>query len=371
MKLRKLVVYTVLAFFSVNLIANVGHAASLDEISKAQQEKKASIVAVDSEISQTLVSLNDKNQEIENLNQKITEKQASLTDTAEKIKAKQANIDERITQAKKRLQTLQTSEANKSMILMILQSENVTDFLSRAYMIATLQSADTENLQSAKKEQDELSNLEEKLREDATTLASQKEQVSKDTTDLNSKMASLQKTMDENKGALDALDAQKATEQTRLNEEAAKKKQAEELAKQAEAAKVSTVATAAPAASPTETPKNDVVAPTPAPANPTDQSGAGGAGRSMIVSSTGYSYTQAGLGFFTSNGTDLRVNSMVIAVDPRVIPIGTRVEIPGYGVAIAADTGGAIKGNKIDIHFPTVAECLAWGRRTITIKILD
>ena len=61
---------------------------------------------------------------------------------------------------------------------------------------------------------------------------------------------------------------------------------------------------------------------------------------------------------------------MVIAVDPRVIPLGTMVEIPGYGVFRAADTGGAIVGNKIDVHFTTVAETYNFGRRTITIRIL-
>ena len=361
MKLRKLVVSVVLTFLSVNLIANVGYAASLDEINKEQQAKQAKMATVDSEISQTLVSLNDKNKEIEALNQQVSEKQESLKDTAEKIKAKQANVDERVAQAKKRLQSLQTSEANKSMVLMILESESLTDFLNRAYVINRLQSADNDNLEEAKKDQEELTNLEAKLREDAATLAEQKEQVNKDTTELNTKMASLQKTMDENKDAINALDEQKRTEQARIDDEAAKKKEAEELAKKAEAAKVSTAAVAQ------NTAPNDAVA----PSNPTDQSGAGGAGKTIIVESTAYSYAENGSSFFTANGTDLRVNPMVIAVDPRVIPIGSRVEVSGYGVAIAADTGGAIKGNKIDVHFSSVAECLQWGRRTVTIKILD
>lgn len=375
MKLRKLVVYTVLAFFSVNLMGTVGHAASLDEINKAKQEKQAKITAVDSEISETLVSLNEKNAEIETLNQEITDKQASLKDTAEKIKAKQANIDERIAQAKKRLQTLQTSEANKNMVLMILESKNVTDFLNRAYLIATLQSADNENLEAAKKEQDELAGLQTKLREDAATLATQKETAASETTDLNAKMKTLQKTMDENKDALNSLDAQKEAEQARLDAEAAKKKQAEELEKKAKAAKVSTAAVAAPKAESKEATKapekTEAEAAPTTPEKATDQSDAGGSGRTLIVESTAYSVQEGASSFFTANGTDLRVNPMVIAVDPSVIPLGSRVEIPGYGVAIAADTGGAIKGNKIDVHFSTVAECYGWGRRTVTIKILD
>lgn len=61
----------------------------------------------------------------------------------------------------------------------------------------------------------------------------------------------------------------------------------------------------------------------------------------------------------------------VAAVDPNVIPLGTKLYIDGYGYAIAADTGGAIKGNKIDLVFNSQQEALAFGRRQVTVKILD
>jgi cystine transport system substrate-binding protein len=59
----------------------------------------------------------------------------------------------------------------------------------------------------------------------------------------------------------------------------------------------------------------------------------------------------------------------VVAVDPAVIPLGTRMTIPGYGTGIAADSGGAVVGAKIDVWFPTIEEALAWGQRTVTITI--
>ena len=61
----------------------------------------------------------------------------------------------------------------------------------------------------------------------------------------------------------------------------------------------------------------------------------------------------------------------VIAVDPHVIPLGTHVYVPGYGYAIAADTGGAIEGNRIDLCYDTYDEAIRWGRRPVTIIILD
>lgn len=71
----------------------------------------------------------------------------------------------------------------------------------------------------------------------------------------------------------------------------------------------------------------------------------------------------------TYSGTPARHG--VVAVDPKVIPIGTRVYVPGYGEAIAADTGGAIIGNRIDLCMETYSECYAFGRRGVDVYILS
>jgi len=68
--------------------------------------------------------------------------------------------------------------------------------------------------------------------------------------------------------------------------------------------------------------------------------------------------------------TGIRTARGVIAVDPRVIPLGTRLYVEGYGPGIAADTGGAIKGNIIDVFFPTSQEVNNWGRRYVKVYIL-
>lgn len=72
-----------------------------------------------------------------------------------------------------------------------------------------------------------------------------------------------------------------------------------------------------------------------------------------------------------------RAKRGTVAVDPRVIPLGTKLYIksltpgvPDYGFAIAQDTGGAIKGNKIDLFMDTVWECLQFGRRPVMVYIL-
>ncbi len=69
----------------------------------------------------------------------------------------------------------------------------------------------------------------------------------------------------------------------------------------------------------------------------------------------------------TASGLPVGVG--VIAVDPTVIPLGTRMFVPGYGPGVAADVGAAIKGTIIDLWMPSTAAALAWGRRTVTITI--
>jgi 3D (Asp-Asp-Asp) domain-containing protein len=97
--------------------------------------------------------------------------------------------------------------------------------------------------------------------------------------------------------------------------------------------------------------------PSPAPA-PSPGAGA----RTLVVSASGYS-----LPGHTSTG--LPVGWGIVAVDPTLIPLGTRMTIPGYGEAVAADVGSGIRGAIIDLWFPTLGQAYAWGRRTVTITL--
>ncbi len=96
-------------------------------------------------------------------------------------------------------------------------------------------------------------------------------------------------------------------------------------------------------------------------------------GKTIAVEATAYTAKCDGCSGITYTGVDLNSNpnAKVIAVDPNVIPLGTEVYVEGYGNAIAADIGGAIKGNRIDIHVPTKQEALNWGRKTVNVTILN
>jgi len=104
---------------------------------------------------------------------------------------------------------------------------------------------------------------------------------------------------------------------------------------------------------------------------PVSQSAPAPGARELTVTATAYTADCEGCSGITATGINLKANrnAKVIAVDPSVIPLGTKVHVEGYGEAIAGDTGGAIKGNKIDIHLPTTAEANNWGVRTVKVTI--
>ena len=91
--------------------------------------------------------------------------------------------------------------------------------------------------------------------------------------------------------------------------------------------------------------------------------------RTVYVEATAYSSAEPGLSAYTAMGTLCRRG--VIATDPNFIPLGTKVYIPGYGYAVAEDTGGAIRGNVIDVAFDSVAECYEFGRQFLEIYIIE
>ncbi|WP_413490861.1 LysM peptidoglycan-binding domain-containing protein [Brochothrix thermosphacta] len=90
-------------------------------------------------------------------------------------------------------------------------------------------------------------------------------------------------------------------------------------------------------------------------------------GRQITVQATAYDAVSLG-GRTASGHLVTSTSEKVIAVDPSVIPLGSTVYIPGYGTAVARDTGGAIQGNIIDLNMST-AEAVQWGRQTVTVTV--
>ncbi|SDN57300.1 Uncharacterized conserved protein YabE, contains G5 and tandem DUF348 domains [Fictibacillus solisalsi] len=94
--------------------------------------------------------------------------------------------------------------------------------------------------------------------------------------------------------------------------------------------------------------------------------------KELYVTSTAYTANCAGCTGKTATGVNLHANpnAKVIAVDPSVIPLGSKVYVEGYGYAVAADTGGAINGNRIDVFFSSQSAAEKWGRKSVKVKVI-
>ncbi|MFJ8258536.1 3D domain-containing protein [Peribacillus asahii] len=93
--------------------------------------------------------------------------------------------------------------------------------------------------------------------------------------------------------------------------------------------------------------------------------------KTINVKATAYTANCKGCSGITATGLNLKKNPTVkaIAVDPKVIPLGTKVHVEGYGQAVAADKGGAIKGHKIDVFIASKQKALNWGVKTVKVTV--
>lgn len=373
------------------------HASTLDQLNAQEQKKTEEIQALQGDISTMLMSINERKSELDSLTLEVAEIETQQEKTLEEIDKQKEVIAARKNQLKERLVALQTSPSSDNRILMLLKSDNFSDFLAKFILIGQLQAADNERIELAIEEEKKMIALENRLAQEVADGKAKAELARIETDSLHTELEELQTVLSNNELVLQEILTDKTTEENRLAEVARQEKEAaekaeadriaaEEAAKQAEihaqeeeravlaaqaeaeeraraeeaAAKESVNKTPVQTTNPTE--KEDTIVETPTPS--TD-------GKTLTVVATAYSRNEPNLTNFTRTGIDLRVNPMVIAVDPSVIPLGSIVEVPGYGIAIAGDTGSAIIGNKIDLHMEDLQACYDFGRQTLTIKILN
>ncbi|UOQ93497.1 LysM peptidoglycan-binding domain-containing protein [Halobacillus shinanisalinarum] len=122
--------------------------------------------------------------------------------------------------------------------------------------------------------------------------------------------------------------------------------------------------------------KEEAPAPEPVSAEQdqsSEQSTSNDVAKEITAEATAYTANCTGCSGVTATGIDLNANpnQKVIAVDPDVIPLGSKVYVEGYGVAIAGDTGGAIDGNRVDLYMPNRQDALDFGRQSVTVQVLS
>ncbi|HEX5351752.1 MAG TPA: 3D domain-containing protein, partial [Trichococcus sp.] len=351
--------------------------STLDTLTQEEQKTEAQIASVEVTIGETLASINLKQMGIDDLKAQIVATEKSQIETKAAIEEQKELIASRKDQLKTRLVALQISDATTNQVLMLLDSENFADFINRAYLVGQLQAADNQQIESAILEEEKLTALEEQLAEEIESVKDAESRLNSESTALAEELTSLKGILSENQTVLSQVKTDYAEEATRLAAEEAQAKvdaeavaaaiKAEEEQQIADASRAAAVAQSASSSQPTVSQITDssVAAAETAPVvtvtTPTVTETPAAQGKTLVVSATAYSRHEAGLSNFTATGIDLSVNPMVIAVDPSVVPLGSLVSVPGYGIAIAGDTGGAIVGNKIDLHMEDLNAALAFG----------
>lgn len=358
------------------------NAESIESLEQKENQLLEQSQSISADVQTALDSVNQKYQEVESLKVKISENEATLADTQAAIEETEQTIEYRKEIIAERLKSLQLNRTNENKLAVLLQSSSVQEFVSGLYAITMLQSAEKEEITGLQEETEKLQELEAKVTATQEELETSEATLEEEANALDTQISSLQTQLANNQTALAEISKSKAVETQRLEAEEARK-----AAEKAEAEKQAAEASAQA--------ENQVKQETTESTNSTSSNGNSNAGSSnsgsesssnnnstennnnqssgkvLYMESTAYSYKEAGASYYTALGIDLRENPQVVAVDTSVIPLGTLVEVEGYGVAIAGDTGGAIKGNIIDVHLTSVDACHDWGRRfNVKVTIL-
>ena len=402
---RKSTVLSVLLATTIcftNIIGSFSvYADDLDDERQAISESKAQYDLLDEQILSLNSEIANINIEIDQINTKLKDNETQIANTETEIKSTKAlleqteiEISEKESILSKRLRNIQKSNLMSNMLAYLLASESLTDILDRFDAVSKIVYLDKELISEVKEKKETLT-------------------VTMD--ELSSKEASLQSLKEETESSLKELESKKSEQETKmaqLNEEQAKVSSVIEANEQKLIAysvsiiensntiselqeSISTLtyliptlnsSTVIEAANNSISQGNLKVEKINAEEKAKAEAAIPSRGESMTVTFTpGASSGSTALstltmqstaytgGTLTATGTKPVYNPggiSTIAVDPSVIPLGSKVYVSGYGTAIAADTGGAINGNIIDLYFNSEADCIAWGRRNVTVEIL-
>jgi 3D (Asp-Asp-Asp) domain-containing protein len=346
---------------------------SVHEEVKSIQEN---LQVLENDISQNQQSLTQVESKIDEIQNIIEQKKEEIVLLQDKVYAREGIMQ-------KRLVALQHSDHTSIVIETLVNSESIGNFFERVGAVATLLNADQTildeqeaDLKQIEEDKKEIDRQEQLLISQQTEIEEKKAKLEENFSKRNAALVTMQDKYTKIANEINLAEQEKNNIQSQIKtiqtqiqkEEAAAKARAVELAKakkaKEEAAVVKTVAP--PSSTKNNSNSGQAKPSTSEKAKPTNS------GKELYVTSTAYSHedTQSDI---TYSGYNIKQNPnmKLIAVDPGVIPLGSKVWVEGYGVAIAGDTGGAIIGHKIDVLMPNSSKARQWGRKTVKIIILD
>ncbi len=369
------------------------------------QENKVKYSQLDNEVISLNSQVSKLNNEIEDLNAKLEDNKAKMKDTEENLKETESKvstlkteIDEKQSVLGKRMRAMYKSKDSMNPVVFLLKSEDLSDLITRIDALARVTALDKNLIHSLDEQKDSLNSDIKKLERDKAELKELKASTEESLKTLDSKKIEEQKKIDElNRQKEAILEVIKENEMSLISHSVSVINSSSSISEIESA--VSTLNQLIPQLnidSVKETANNSVQAAKnkieslkaeeakkaeeAAKNNASNSSGTLNSTSSSQPSSDGkYKKTLSMEATAYSGGTLTAMGLKpvrdpggisTIAVDPSVIPLGSKVYIPGYGYAIASDTGGVIKGNIIDLYMNSHDECTSWGRRQVTLHIV-
>lgn len=356
MKIKKAVLLVLISIlFNLRAAAVAGLCDSVADIQAKQESVKKQLDQNSNELSGKMDEINQVYQKLSDLEGKKKETEQRITQTQTKLQQAQQEKKNRVRDAKERLCELQKRQGTNTSLSILEKSTSLTQWLRSMIALQRLQSVYNDSLAAVKQSIVDISQAKEQLQGYQSNLASQERQVNDQKAVLDSQMSDLKKKIADGQSEMKQLADRE--QQAKAMEEAQKKAAEEEAQKQQASNQKQQVQQTS-----TKTVDNSEAA--------TSADNVSGS-KTLTMSATAYSTEANGMGTYSATGINLKQHPSCVAVDPSVIPLGSIIWVSGYGVSVAGDTGTAIKGNVIDLHFATVAQSMAWGRRTVTVKILN
>ena len=383
---KKLTLFSLIVVLFISFInTNFAYATPQDKINESLKkyqtldseilELNSKIESLDIEIDKTTLKLKENNQAISDIKNQIEINESKLKQTKEEIEKAQIVLDNRV-------RTMYKTNMSSNILVSVITSKNITDLFSRVQAISKILSTDKEilsDINNKKNELDltiknlntknsELATLKNIIEEDLKTIENKKSEQEKYLEQLNSEKESAFAIIEENEKILifDSLaiaNSSSASTSELQNAIDSLKSYIPLL----NSSKI--INMARDGISNAESRINELNKPIVDNSADIATGTIGNVVKTLTMESTAYyGHGTTALGLKPVRNPN---GLSTIAVDPNVIPLGTKVYVSGYGVAIAADTGGAIKGNIIDVFLNSYEECYSWGRRQVTVQILE
>lgn len=340
---------------------------------------------LDSKILDLDSKIEELNNEIATINSQLAENKEAISSIETQIQSTEAKLEqtkEEIEQAQiildNRVRNMYKTNISSNMIVSIITSTSISDLFSRIQYISKIISTDKEILSDINEKKDSLN-------EDIETLNNKNNELKTLQTTIENDLKVVEEKKQEQEEYSDKLNAEKEAvfsiieenEKTLISKPLSIANSSTASVSELQSA-IDTLNSYIPLLNSSTTinmAKEGIsnaksrISELNTPTVPTASTEIGNVIKTLTMESTAY----YGHGITASGLKPVRNPDGIstIAVDPDVIPLGTKVYVSGYGLAIAADTGSAIKGNIIDVFLNTHEECISWGRRNVTVQILE